>query len=57
MNSWVMAVALLCLTVLGGLALWLTPGEAGNTIAAASVGAIGGALAAKGWELAKKGGE
>lgn len=46
MSDRVMMTALLCVTVLGGLALWLSP-ETGKEITAAAVGALGGVMAGR----------
>lgn len=46
MNSWVMGLGLVCLTVIAGVALWHSP-DVGKDVALTAVGAIGGALGMK----------
>jgi hypothetical protein len=46
MSDQVMALALLCLAGIAGLALWVSP-DVGKEIAAVAVGAIGGALSTR----------
>lgn len=46
MSDRVLALALVCVATLGGLALWLDPAS-GKEIASAAVGAIAGALSVR----------